>query len=591
MVFEDQLDASLLDKGMEERKKKEEQRAEMSKLYAESLKDIKAGKIVEGTIIRKGEGYVLVDIGYKSEGAIPIEEFTNRDMIKVGDKVQVYVESREDQDGTVVLSKAKADKMSHWEEAVNLCKEGKIVTGKIVRKVKGGMMVDIGLEAFLPASHVGLRHVKNLDGFLGKELEFKVIKINPDRRNVVLSRRALLEEERKHQREKVFATLKVGDIVEGMVKNITDFGAFVDLNGIDGLLHITDMSWGRVNHPSEICAVGDKIKVQVLEFDKERERISLGLKQLTPNPWSTIEERYPVGAKVKGRVVNIVPYGAFIELERGIEGLVHISELSWTRKVGHPSEVLGIGDTVQAMVLSIDKEAEKISLGLKQIEANPWTVAEEKYPVGTVVKARVRNIVPYGAFVELDEGIEALVHISDISWTRKLNHPSEVLKKGEIVETKVLSVDQENQKISLGIKQMKPNPWDDVDRRYRVGDAVSGTITNVTGFGLFVELEDGIEGLVHISQIPKRPEEDLKTRYKAGDRVKAKILRIDPEEGKIGLSIKEHMDDLERGQWSEATRETEVRAGRPEPDVINPVLSEDITLPPITESDQEKSKF
>jgi len=589
MVFEDQLDASLLDKGMEERKKKEEQRAEMSKLYADSLKDIKAGKIVEGTIIGKGEDYVLVDIGYKSEGAIPLEEFTNRDMLKVGDKVQVYVESREDQDGTVVLSKAKADKMSHWEEAVNLCKEGKIVTGKIVRKVKGGMMVDIGLEAFLPASHVGLRHVKNLDGFLGKELEFKVIKINPDRRNVVLSRRALLEEERKHQREKVFATLKVGDIVEGMVKNITDFGAFVDLNGIDGLLHITDMSWGRVNHPSEICAVGDKIKVEVLEFDKERERISLGLKQLTPNPWSTIEERYPVGAKVKGRVVNIVPYGAFVELERGIEGLVHISELSWTRKVGHPSEVLGIGDTVEAMVLSIDKEAEKISLGLKQIESNPWTVAEEKYPVGTVVKARVRNIVPYGAFVELDEGLEALIHISDISWTRKLNHPSEVLKKGEIIEAKVISVDQENQKISLGIKQMKPNPWDDVDRRYRVGDAVSGTVTNVTGFGLFVELEDGIEGLVHISQIAKRPEEDLKTRYKAGDRVKAKVLRIDPEEGKIGLSIKEFMEDLEHGQWSEATRETEIRAGRPEPDLINPVLSEDITLPHITESDQEKS--
>ena len=346
MTLEEHLDASLLDKGMEERQKKEEQRAEMRKLYEESFKDIHVGKIVEGTIIALGKDHVLVDIGYKSEGAILLSEFPDKGALKIGDKIQVLVESKEDQDGVVVLSKLKADKMSHWEETVNLCKEGKVVTGKVMRKVKGGLMVDIGLEAFLPASHVGLRHVKNLDSFLGKEFEFKVIKINLERRNVVLSRRVLLEEERKKQREKILSTIKVGDIVTGMVKNITDFGAFIELNGIDGLLHVTDMSWGRVRHPSEVLAVGDKIKVQVLDFDKERERISLGLKQLTPNPWDTIEERYPVGAKVKGRVVNIVQYGVFIELEKGIEGLVHISELSWTRKINHPSEVFGIGDVV-----------------------------------------------------------------------------------------------------------------------------------------------------------------------------------------------------------------------------------------------------
>lgn len=587
MTIDKHLDPSLLDKGIEERKKKEEQREEMRKLYAETFKDFSAGKIVEGTIIGLSDDYVMVDIGFKSEGAIQIEEFKDRNTLKVGDKIQVLLESRENQEGNVVLSKAKADKMSHWEDAVNLCKEGKIITGKVVRKVKGGLMVDIGLEAFLPASHVGLRHVKNLDTFLGKEYEFKVIKINPERRNVVLSRRALLEEERKHQREKVFATLKVGDIIEGMVKNITDFGAFIDLNGIDGLLHITDMSWGRVNHPSEVLAVGDRIKVQVLEFDKERERISLGLKHLTPNPWDTVEERYPVAAKVKGRVVNIVPYGAFIELEKGIEGLVHISELSWTRKINHPSEVMGIGDTVEAMVLNIDKAAQKISLGLKQIEVNPWSVVEEKYPVGTVVKGKIRNIVPYGAFVELEEGLEGLVHISDISWTRKLNHPSEILKKGDLVEAKVLSVDQENQKIALGVKQLKNNPWDEVDKKFRVGDVVSGTITNITGFGLFVELEDGIEGLVHISQVEKRSDEDLKARYRVGSRVTAKILRIDPAEGKIGLSIREHLEDQERGE-APAPRGEDVRAGKTEADLRNPVLSDDIHFPSLSEDDRGK---
>ena len=587
MTLEEHLDASLLDKGMEERQKKEEQRAEMRKLYEESFKDIHVGKIVEGTIIALGKDHVLVDIGYKSEGAILLSEFPDKGALKIGDKIQVLVESKEDQDGVVVLSKLKADKMSHWEETVNLCKEGKVVTGKVMRKVKGGLMVDIGLEAFLPASHVGLRHVKNLDSFLGKEFEFKVIKINLERRNVVLSRRVLLEEERKKQREKILSTIKAGDIVTGMVKNITDFGAFIELNGIDGLLHVTDMSWGRVSHPSEVLAVGDKIKVQVLDFDKERERISLGLKQLTPNPWDTIEERYPVGAKVKGRVVNIVQYGVFIELEKGIEGLVHISELSWTRKINHPSEVFGIGDVVEAMVLNIDKDAQKISLGVRQIEVNPWTVVDEKYPVGTNIKGKIRNIVPYGAFIELEDGLEGLIHISDMSWTRKLNHPSELLKRGEVVEAKVLSVDQENKKIALGLKQLHSNPWDDIDRRYHIGDSVSGKVSNITGFGLFVELGDGIEGLVHISQIDKKSDADIKASYKVGDQVTAKILRIDPDERKIGLSIKEYVSHRDAEESAAAL--DDLRTAKSKVTVINPVLGEHIDLSGISqeEPDQE----
>lgn len=573
MKIDTHLDASLLDKGREEREKKERAREELRRLYDETIKPIHAGKIVEGTILEVGKDSVLVDIGYKSEGAIAIEEFRDRDALKVGDKVQVLLESKEDQDGVVVLSKVKADKLSHWEETVALCKEGKLVKGRVIRKVKGGLMVDIGLEAFLPASHIGLRHMKNMESFIGKDLEFKVIKINPERRNVVLSRRVLLEEERKRQRELVFATVKVGDIIEGVVKNITDFGAFIDLKGIDGLLHITDMSWGRVSHPSEVLAVGTSVKVKVLDFDKQRERISLGLKQLLPNPWDTIGDRYPIGSKVKGRVTNIVAYGAFVELEKGIEGLVHISEMSWTRKISHPSEILGIGDTVEAMVLNTDRDAQKISLGLRQTELNPWTVVEDKYPVGTVIKGKIRNIVPYGAFIELEEGLEGLIHISDISWTRKLNHPSEMLKRGEIVEAKILSVDQENKKISLGIKQLKGNPWDGIERRFNVGDAVTGTISNITGFGLFVELGDGIEGLVHISQIDKRQDEDIKTTHKVGDQVTARILRIDPVERKIGLSIKEYLEMPDRGRGG-----GKEGAPRPEPTVHNPVLSEDISF-------------
>jgi small subunit ribosomal protein S1 len=587
MVFEDRLDASLLDKDREERERKEKEREEMRKLYAESFKDIKKGKVVEGTVIDVRNDHVLIDIGYKSEGTVPIEEFVDKRDVKVGDRVRVLLESIEDKEGVVVLSKVKADKLSHWEETVALFKEGKIVPGKVVRKVRGGLMVDIGLEAFLPASHIDLKHVKNPASYIGREMEFKVIKINQERKNVVLSRRIILEAEREKLRKKLLSTITTGAVLDGVVKNITDFGAFIDLKGIDGLLHITDMSWGRISHPRELLSVGDKIKVKVLEFDTSRERISLGLKQLTSNPWDTVEEKYPVSSRVKGRVVNIVQYGAFIELEKGIEGLVHVSELSWTRKINHPSEVLGIGDVVEAVVLSIDKDARKISLGLKQTETNPWMKVESKYPIGTIIKGRIRNIAPYGAFVELEEGIDGLIHISDMSWTRKLNHPSEVVKRGEVVEAKVLSTDQENKKIALGIKQLTPNPWDEIDRKYRVGDTVTGEISNVTGFGLFVKLEDGIEGLVHISQTDKGPDEDLKARYDIGDAVKAKILRIDPVDRKIGLSIKEHLEDLEQGVI-DAEEEAEYREKKPEMALDNPVLSEDIKIAGLSEDELEQ---
>ena len=589
MSYENHLDASLLDKGRDEREKKEKEREEMRKLYADSIKDIKVGKVIEGAIIEVSNDYVLVDIGYKSEGSIPIEEFRESKDVKVGNKVQVFLEKKEDRDGVVVLSKLKADRMSQWEETIALCKEGKVIRGKVVRQVKGGLMVDIGLEAFLPASHVDLRHVKFLESFIGKELDFKVIKINPERKNVVVSRRILLDEARKEQRAQVLSTVKVGDVVEGIVKNITDFGVFIDLNGIDGLLHITDMSWGRINHPSEVLAVGDSVSVKVLDFDKGRERISLGLKQLQSNPWDSIEEKYPTGSNVKGRVVNIVNFGAFVELEKGIEGLVHISELSWTRKINHPSEVLGIGDVVEVKVLNINKSAQKISLGLRQMEVNPWMSVEEKYPPGTVVKGKVRNIVPYGAFIELGDGLEGLVHISDFSWTRKINHPSEVLKRGELIEAKVLSVDQENRKVALGIKQLNLNPWDNIDKKCKVGDIVSGTVTNITGFGLFVELGGGIEGLVHISQVAKRHEEDIKALHKVGDRVTAKVLRIDPAERKIGLSITEYLERPEGGKWAEGVSE-EQRPGVPEVTVDNPVLAEDIEINGLEKDETDKER-
>ncbi len=517
---------------------------ELKALYAQSTGEFKEGAVVKGTIVEIRRDELLVDIHYKSEGAIAASEFGDISQYKVGDTLDVFLESLEDQNGSVVLSKQKADKMQSWEKTVAECKEGKIVKGKVFRKVKGGLMVDIGgTEAFLPASQIGLKHIKNFDEFLGKIMEFKVVKINNDRKNIVLSRRQFLEDSRDKDKAKILSEIKVGDVREGMVKNITDFGAFIDLNGIDGLLHITDMSWGRIGHPSEVLKVGDTIEVQILDFDKEKERVSLGLKQRQPNPWEEVEKKFPVGTKVKGKVVNIMSYGVFIELERGIEGLIHISELSWTRRINHPSEVLAVGDSVEAMVLNVDKEGKKISLGVKQTEFNPWTVVEQKYPTGTRINGKVRNITSYGAFVELEEGIDGLVHISDMSWTRKVNHPSEILKKGDAVDAVVLTVDQKNKKISLGMKQLQEDPWDKLAQTYPIGTTVSGNITKITGFGAFVELPNGIEGLVHVSQIDKAPAQTIEDVLKEGQAIQAKVIRVEPAERKIALSIKEYLKD------------------------------------------------
>lgn len=517
---------------------------ELGRLYEESFVGIEEGAIIKGKIVKVTEGEVYVDIGYKSEGVVPISEFSDPTEIKAGDEIDVLLESTEDPDGMVVLSKTKAEKQKRWDETILQSREGNIVEGRIMRIVKGGVIVDIGMDAFLPASQIDIRHVSNVEDYIGKFLEFKIIKINTERKNIVLSRRELLEEERAHNREKLLAEIEVGQIREGVVKNITDFGAFIDLYGMDGLLHITDMTWGRISHPSEVLSVGDKVEVMVLDFDREKQRIALGLKQKTPNPWENIESKYPVGSIVKGKIVNIVPYGAFFEIEEGVEGLIHISEMSWTKRINHPSEILSVGDEVEAMVLNIRKDEAKISLGIKQTEFNPWSVVEEKYPVGSRIRGKVRNITSYGAFVELEEGIDGLIHISDMSWTRKINHPSEVLKKGDVTESLVLAVDQEAKKITLGLKQLQENPWDTIDEFVQAGSIVEAEVTKIADFGVFATIENGIECLVHISQLSDKPFQKIEDVVKKGDKVKARVDRIDRQRRKIALSIRDYQRDL-----------------------------------------------
>ena len=496
------------------------------------------GEIVQGTVIEVRPKEVLVDIGYKSEGAIPASEFDDLSAVKVGDKVDVLIEKLEDKDGMVVLSREKAEFKKNWERILQICNEGGRVSGKVKSVVKGGLMVNIGVEAFLPASQVDVVAPKNLAQYVGQTLEFKVVKINPDRQNVVLSRRELIEQERAERRAKLLAEMMPGDIRKGTVKNITDFGAFIDLNGIDGLLHVTDMSWGRINHPSELLKVGQEIDVVVLDVNREKERVSLGLKQKMANPWDNIEQKYPVGARVKGRVVNLVPYGAFVELEPGVEGLVHVTELSWTKRIAKPSDVLKVGQEIEAMVLGINRDEQKISLGIRQLEANPWDTAEQKYPVGTRVKGKIRNLTSYGAFLELEEGLDGMIHVSDISWTRKINHPSEVFKKGDEVEAVVLEVDRANQRIALGVKQLTPDPWENIDQLYKVGDLVTGKVTKLASFGAFVGLQHDIDGLVHISQISEERVDKIKNVLKVGQEVTARVIKIDKAERRIGLSIK-----------------------------------------------------
>lgn len=497
-----------------------------------------AGNIVKGTIIEVRPKEVLVDIGYKSEGVISAFEFEDIKTVKVGDQIDVLIEKLEDRDGMVVLSKEKAEFKQNWERILTICNEGGTISGKVKAIVKGGLLVNIGVEAFLPASQIDIVTPKNLQQYVGNTYDFKVVKINQERQNIVLSRRELIEQERMERRQKLLAEMTPGDIRKGTVKNITDFGAFIDLNGIDGLLHITDMSWGRIGHPSELLKVGQDIDVVVLDINREKERVSLGLKQKLANPWDTIEQKYPVGARVKGRVVNLVPYGAFVELEPGVEGLVHVTEMSWTKRIAKPSDVLKQDQEIEAQVLGINREEQKISLGLRQLEANPWDKAQEKYPPGTRVKGKIRNLTSYGAFIELEEGLDGMIHVSDISWTRKINHPSEVLKKGDEVEAVVLEVDKANQRIAVGIKQLTTDPWETIDQLYKVGDLVTGQVTKLASFGAFVGLQHEIDGLVHISQISEERVDKIKNVLKVGQEVTARVIKIDKSDRRIGLSIK-----------------------------------------------------
>jgi small subunit ribosomal protein S1 len=510
----------------------------MEQAMKQSAVRFATGQIVKGTVIEVRNKEVLVDIGYKSEGVVSGNQFDDVKAVKVGDEVEVLIERLEDKDGMVVLSKEKAEFKQNWDKILQIAGEGATVKGKVKAIVKGGLLVNIGVEAFLPASQIDIIPPKNLTPFVGNTYDFKVVKINQDRQNVVLSRRELIEAERNDKRSKLLAEMTPGDVRKGIVKNITDFGAFIDLNGIDGLLHITDMSWGRVGHPSEILKVGQDLEVVVLDVNKEKERVSLGLKQKMQNPWDAIETKYAVGQKVKGKVVNLVPYGAFVEIEPGVEGLVHVTELSWTKRIAKPSDVLKQDQEVEAVVLGINRDEQKISLGIRQLETNPWDQAEAKYPAGTRVKGKVRNLTSYGAFVELEEGLDGMIHVSDISWTRKINHPSEVFKKGDDVEATVLEVDKANQRISIGIKQLSVDPWDKIDQLYKVGDLVTGKVTKLASFGAFVGLDNEIDGLVHISQVSEDRVDKIKSVLKVGDDVSARVIKIDRSDRRIGLSIK-----------------------------------------------------
>ena len=511
--------------------------ATLADLIAGSFRELSEGSIVKGKILEIKPQVILVDIGYKSEGAIPSNEFEDED-IQVGDEVEVLLERLENDEGMVVLSKEKAAHRQNWEKIYNVFKDGGLVKGKVKSVVKGGLMVNVGVEAFLPGSQIDIIPPKDLNEYVGKVFEFKIVKINDERKNIVLSRREVIEAERAEQRQKFLDGVTPGDKVIGIVKNITDFGAFVDLNGMDGLLHITDMSWGRLNHPSEMLGIGQKIEVQILEVNREKERVSLGLKQLQNNPWENIEARYPVGQRVRGKVTKLVAYGAFVEVEEGVEGLVHVSELSWTKRIARPSDVLTVGQEIEASVLGINKEERKISLGVRQLDTNPWDDIDARYPIGTVMKRAVRNLTAYGAFVELEEGIDGMIHVSDLSWTRKINHPSEILKKGQEVEATVLGIDKANQRISLGMKQLETDPWSKIDDRFKVGDLVKGKVAKIASFGAFVELEDDIDGLVHISQLSEDHVARVKDVINVGDEVEARVIKVDKVERRIGLSVK-----------------------------------------------------
>ncbi|MCU0593275.1 MAG: 30S ribosomal protein S1 [Desulfobacterales bacterium] len=523
-------------------------------MYEDSFGQFKEGEVVTGVITAVDKDLVLVDIGYKSEGQIRINEFRAEDgsiTARVGDRVEVMVEWWDDEDERVILSKEKAANIKVWENIKKCHDEDGTIRGAITSRVKGGFSVDIGVPAFLPGSQADLRPIRNLDDMVGKTYDFKILKYNRKRSNIVLSRRVLLEKERESKRAATLSSIHEGKVLPGIIKNITEYGVFVDLGGVDGLLHITDISWGRVKHPSDLFKIGDQINVKVLNLDLEKERVSLGMKQLAADPWTVAAQRYPVGKRVTGRVVSLTDYGAFVELEEGIEGLIHVSEMSWTRKVRHPSKVVSVGEEVEAVVLDIKPEARRISLGMKQVAPNPWDVIAEKYPVGTTIEGKIKNITDFGIFIGIDEGIDGLVHISDLSWTKRVKHPSEIYKKGDVVQAIVLDIEKDNERFSLGVKQLQDDPWKSVGARYRVGTEINGTITNVTDFGVFVELEEGIEGLVHVSEISK---EKIKTpvgKFNVGEMITAKVMTINSDERRIGLSIKRLEVDREQSLLSE----------------------------------------
>jgi len=518
------------------------EREKLTKIYEETLKGFAEGEVVKGKIVKIDKGEVYVDVNYKSEGAIDINEFPEKQALKVGDEVNVYIESKENDEGNLVLSKLKADECKNWQSVLNVAKENQEINGRVVRVVRGGFIVDVGMDAFLPASQVALRPVRNFNDFVGKQLNFKIVKIDRKRKNIVVSHRKWLEEIREKGRSQLLKEIKAGDLRKGRVKNLTDFGAFIDLGGMDGLLHITDITWGRISHPSEVLAVGEEVEVVVLDFDKEKSRVSLGLKQKTPNPWENIENQYPLGSKVKGKVVNIVDYGAFLELKQGVEGLIHISEMSWREKVDHPSKILNVGDVIEALVINVDKGNKKISLSIKQLETDPWILAKEKYLPKTKVKGIVKNIVDYGAFVELEEGIAGLIHISDLSWGR-ISHPKEILNLNDEVEVVILDVNADNKRISLSLKQLMPDPWQKISEKIKIGDNISGAVKKTTSFGIYVELEKDVDGFIPTEELTLEGEKKSASDFQIGEQITATVIEIIPARREIKLSIRKYLEN------------------------------------------------
>lgn len=520
---------------------------ELSQMYEDSIADIKEGQLLKGKIVQINDKDILIDVGYKSEGVVHKSEFSDPGELKLGGEIDVMLESKENDMGMVVLSHEKAKRFKGWQNIVENHKEGDVINGKVFKKVRGGFMVDVGMEAFLPASLSMMQEFGGADNLLGEKLDFKVVKINIPRKNIVLSRKEIVEEKRKEEKQSILECLNKGDVVKGVVRNITDFGAFVDIGGgITGLLHITDISWGRINHPSEVLKVGDDLEVKILDFDKASVRVSLGLKQAAPNPWEDIAVKYPEGSVANGKVVNIMPYGVFVELEKGIEGLIHISEFSWSKKIGHPNEKFKIGDSVSAAVLKVDKNNQKLSLGIKQLGEDPWKDVDARYKVGERIKGTISAVTDYGAFIELEKGVEGLVHVSDLSWTKRVAHPKDIMKKGEEIEAVVLNVDEPNRRIALGVKQLGADPWDEIIKKYEPGTISDGKVTNITNFGMFVELESELEGLLHVSEIDLAPSERMEDKYKVGAVLKVKVIHIDGVQKKIALTSKDLGGEIDK---------------------------------------------